>query len=89
MALKKTVVFKGIEIKDAYIKVSRFEGDKSDLSFGVSYHASANDPSFNTKTFRLKDEEQNVQFVLEGDNPVKQAYEYLKTLTEFNDAVDC
>jgi hypothetical protein len=26
---------------------------------------------------------------IEGDNPIKQAYEHLKTLPEFEGAIDC
>lgn len=89
MAINKSINFKGIEIKDAYIRISRFEGDKNKLSFGVSFHSDANAQAFDNKTYLLNDDEAGVVFVLDGDNPIKQAYQFLKTLPEFAGAVDC
>jgi hypothetical protein len=89
MALKKSINFKGIEIKDAYIRISRFDGDKNTLSFGVSFHSDPNAQAFDNKTYLLNDAEAGVVYVLDGDNPIKQAYQFLKTLPEFAGAVDC
>jgi|LakMenE18May11ns_1017448.scaffolds.fasta_scaffold9454435_1 hypothetical protein len=82
MALKKTVQFKGISVNDCYIKVWRIEGNKADLSFGVSYSANAQAEVFNSETYYCA-------HVLDGDNPIKQAYKHLKTLPEFAGATDC
>lgn len=82
MALKKTILFKGISVKDCYIKVWQFNGSKTDLSFGVSYHNTKDDEMFDSKTY-------NCKYTLESENPIKQAYTYLKTLSEFVDAQDC
>ena len=82
MALKKTVQFKGISVSDCYIKVWRVEANKTDLSFGVSYSANAQSEMFDSKTYACA-------YVLDGDNPIKQAYEHLKTLPEFSGATDC
>ena len=68
--------------EDAYLKVTSFSGSKETVSFALSI-------------FKKKDgvllQKQEYLFAmdLEGSNPIKQAYEYLKTLPEFSDAVDC
>lgn len=68
--------------EDAYLKVTSFSGSKGTISFALSI-------------FKKKDgvllQKQEYLFAmdLEGSNPIKQAYEYLKTLPEFSDAVDC
>lgn len=82
MALRQTVQFKGIEIKDAYIRVCRFGGNKENMVFGVSYQAAPDQPIFNEDSF-------NIAYVVDGDNPLKQAYTHLKTLPQFTDAKDC
>lgn len=82
MALKKTIVFKGIEIKDAYMKVWSYEGNKSELRCGVSIQVDSNGEMLDSKQYQ-------VPYTLDGENPVKQSYEYLKTLPEFEGAQDC
>lgn len=81
MALQKTTTFNGINVPNAYIRVWRFEGNKSTLSVGVEYCATATDVRFNSVTYQ-------VPFVLTGDNPIRQAYEHLKTLPDFEGATD-
>lgn len=82
MALKKTVTFKGITVQDAYIKVWRFEGEKTKMRFGVCYQADANSQPFDSVTVECP-------YSLDGENPIKQAYEHIKTLPEFAGAQDC
>lgn len=68
--------------EDAYLKVISFSGSKETISFALG-------------TFKEKDgvllQKQEYVFAidLDGPNPIKQAYEYLKTLPEFADATDC
>jgi|LauGreDrversion4_2_1035121.scaffolds.fasta_scaffold91181_1 hypothetical protein len=68
--------------EDAYLKVTSFSGSKETISFALG-------------TFKEKDgillQKQEYVFAidLDGPNPIKQAYEYLKTLPEFADATDC
>jgi len=83
MALKKTVEFKGIEVQNAYIRVWRFEGNKSEISVGVGFYKDAESEMFDSKTVKVD------SFVLGGDNPIAQAYEHLKTLPAFAGAVNC
>jgi hypothetical protein len=82
MALKKTVTYRGIEIKDAYIRVHQFEGNKNSLRIGVSYHATADSELFDAQTFV-------VPYSVEGKNPLAQAYETIKAWDLFAGATDC
>jgi hypothetical protein len=41
MALQKTMSYKGASIQDAYIKVSRFNGNKIHLYFEIDVKSSA------------------------------------------------
>jgi hypothetical protein len=82
MALKQTVRYKEIEIKDAYLKVSGFNGDKSTLQVVVTVQAASGKPIIDSNQI-------SIPYVLDGKNPIAQAYEYLKTLPDFAGAVDC
>jgi hypothetical protein len=82
MALRKTINFKSIAVNDCYIKVWRIEGNKEQISFNVSYSANSNVDAFNGESY-------SCAYVLDGNNPIKQAYEHLKTLPEFAGSVDC
>lgn len=84
MALKLDVNYKGVVIKDAYVSVAvvTLGEDKSDMSFSVQTCAEA---SSEPLTYVYK----NTSYDMDGENPFKQAYEYLKTLPEFEGAVDC
>jgi hypothetical protein len=83
MALKKTIKFKGIEIKNAYIRVWKFEGSKSEIFIGVGFYKDSESEIFDSKTFNI------TSYNLDGSNPIAQAYEHLKTLPEFAGAEDC
>lgn len=68
--------------QDAYLRVARVDATKTLATIELSYYKN-NAASFLVTryfTFTLD---------LEGPNPIKQAYEYLKTLPEFEGAVDC
>lgn len=82
MALKQTVRYKEIEIKDAYLKVSGFNGDKSTLQAVVTVQAALGKPVIDSSQI-------SIPYVLDGKNPIAQAYEYLKTLPDFAGATDC
>jgi hypothetical protein len=87
MALTKTLTlvnnFQEFSIfEDSYLKVTSFSGSKEIVSFDLS--------AFKVKDGVLLQKQEYVFAIdLEGSNPIKQAYEYLKTLPEFSDAVDC
>jgi len=84
MALKKDVVLEnGIEVDAAYIKVGTVSViAKTKMSFSVFYSVDAQKSSFKESAFERP-------YILDGENPIKQAYEHLKTLPEFAGATDC
>jgi uncharacterized protein YecE (DUF72 family) len=71
-----------IIFEDAYVKVTHVSSTKD---FAVATY------KFFKTQLGKELEERIIQFSLdlEGSNPIKQAYQFLKTLPEFSDAVDC
>ena len=69
-------------LENVYIKVTRIEGSKLELTVEVSLL-----PKKGGEPYKV----QRVTFVpdLNGSNFIAQAYQFLKTLPEFSDAVDC
>ena len=88
MALTKTLIetkdnFTGKLIKeDAYWQVETLTGTKAEFSFTVSVSACASSPTLAVVRYTFVPK-------IDGPNFFQQAYEYLKTLPEFSDAVDC
>jgi len=82
MALQKTMSYKGASIQDAYIKVSRFNGNKIHLYFEIDVKSSADasEPVYSMGY--------TADYNANGSNALTQAYEYLKTLPEFSGATD-
>ncbi len=85
MAFKKNVtsVF-GVEIQNAY---HRIEGvslmGKDKISFNLRAYVDAElFPCFSDRTFQCN-------YDLNGDNPIKQAYNHVKSLEEFINVEDC
>ena len=84
MALEKTITtVHGIEVQNAYCRV---EGlcleSKSKIKFRVRSSIDGEHPHFS-------DDEYSCDYDLSGENPIKQAYKYLKTLPTFDGATDC
>jgi len=65
-----------------YIKVVGVSGNKQQLSASVSFTCKESGKVLATKEYRFL-------LNLEGPNPIKQAYLFLKTLPEISDATDC
>lgn len=84
MALQQSITTHyGIEVPDAYFRVKYVRlQSKTEMQFSVYGYA---DPD---KQFIVESLE-SCAYDLDGDNPIKQAYEYLKTLPEFEGAIDC
>lgn len=84
MALRVNVNYKGIPVPDAYIALSALtiEHDKQSMSFNALHHAAQWAESFTGVAY-------GCPYNLEGENPYKQAYAYLKTLPEFEGYTDC
>jgi hypothetical protein len=82
MALQKTLTIKGVTIPNAYIRVGKFSGTKERYTFQVGISAAADQEAFATQ-------DHSCEVDLSGGNIVQQAYLYLKSTSEFVDAVDC
>lgn len=86
MALQKTVTTPhGFTAENAYHRVeSVMLQGKSKISFrAVAYKNQGVD------AIPFQETAHECLYNLNGDNPIKQAYTYLKTLPEFASAVDC
>lgn len=95
MALTKNISlpFHGqdVEFKNVYIKVAEIVGGKNRIEAVVELNnPKREDADADTKHAELI-EARRYAFVpvLEGSNFIAQAYDYLKTLPEFEGAVDC
>ena len=71
-----------VTIQNAYVKVIHVLATKDILTVFYAIMRSANEQSICTKTV-------DTALDLEGPNPIKQAYQFLKSLPEFSDATDC
>lgn len=83
MALKKTIdTPHGLTITDAYHRVENVVLDGKDkLSFRIVSYADPNKDHIIKKSHTCA-------YDLLGNNPISQAYAYLKVLPEFSDAED-
>ncbi len=81
MALSKTTNFKGVTISDAYHRVWATTLTKNTVSFGLGIHATADSEMIDSTSHTCS-------YDIAGENPIKQAYEHLKTLPEFSGSVD-
>ena len=86
MALKKSIVkmVYGVEVafNEAYIEVVSIDG-KTDIGIGISIFSNS------TKKVVLNRSREYFKPDFTSTNFIAQAYEYLKTLDEYSDAVDC
>jgi hypothetical protein len=84
MAIEKTVTTQhGIEVKNAYHRVEGLSVVRKDkIHFHVRSSVDGVLPHF-------LDTDYQCAYTLDGENPIKQAYEHLKTLPEFSGATDC
>lgn len=84
----KTSLTSGIEVESSYARISFLQGNKTNITFGVEYFLNKEaceegKPNFNIVYFYF------VPSVEDGSpNFIKQGYEYLKTLPEFEGAID-
>lgn len=82
MALKKTIEINGVFINNAYIRVSKFSGTKSQIHLTVDICA-------NSEAKPICRQEMQTGIKADGENVLTQAYNYIKTLPEFAGAADC
>lgn len=83
MAIKIDVKLEnGLECKGAYCRVESLSVTKQNINFSLRKYVREDLPAFDGQSYFC-------DYVLDGENPYKQAYNYLKTLPEFADAIDC
>lgn len=76
---------KNFTIQDAYYKIDSINGTKDQIEIKVAiYKDSLKQVSYAVKAYKFTPivDEESLNFI-------KQGYEYLKTLEEYADAVDC
>jgi len=85
MALQKVItvdLVTGVSVDvDSYIRVDRIDASKVDGKATVAFHAGPDNAIYRMKEY-------NVPLLLSGSNFIAQAYEHLKTLSEFSGATD-
>ncbi|MDR6581619.1 MULTISPECIES: hypothetical protein [Pseudomonas] len=84
MALALDLIYKNVEVKGAYVTVAvvTLGTDKAEMNFSVQTCA---EPNCEPLTYVYH----TTRYDMDGENPFKQAYEYLKSLPEFEGATDC
>jgi hypothetical protein len=87
MALQKTIVLKSnfntdVAFNSAYIKVDSLVGNKNQMRINLTIQDKKDGSVLNTNMYFFKP-------LLNEQNFIAQAYEHLKTLSEFADSVDC
>jgi hypothetical protein len=84
MALKKSFLTSfGVNVPDAYHRVHNVRLiTKESMNFSVQTSVDGVLPEFS-------DIQYFCDYAINGENPIKQAYEYLKTLPQFEGAIDC
>lgn len=83
MALSLDIEFRGIKIYKAYATVNTpsLSANKTEVIFCVDYRASPHNDPITSQMYEAP-------YDLEGNNPFVQAYDYLKTLEEFQGCTD-
>jgi hypothetical protein len=84
MALQKSTEIMGLSTKNAYYQVVSVKELGKNGAIAV-VHGFTND----SKEHSFYKNEFAFAYDMSGENPIKQAYEYIKTLPEFADAVNC
>lgn len=83
MAIIKDVEYKGLSAPAAYITVAipSIPLSKEAIDFGVWYRSAQGGEVFHAETH-------TAPYLIDGENPFIQAYEYLKTLPAFHGCID-
>lgn len=84
MAIRKTVDFKGITVANAYVRVTSLTINANWVRMGFSGHLMVD-----SESSPFDELVHECAYAIEGGNPVRQAYDYLKTLEKFQGAEDC
>ncbi len=87
MALSKNLKIKtnigiDVDVQNAYIKIVSVFGNKSEMTAELHICKAQGEEPLQRKTYAYT-------YQIDGSNPIKQGYEFLKTLADFSDAKDC
>ena len=83
MAISKNVELEnGIKVEAAYIKVDTLSVTKDSINCVIRKYVDVNKQAFDSEII-------TAPYTLDGANPFIQAYEYIKSLPEYTDAIDC
>lgn len=84
MALEKTITtIQSLVAENAYHRVENIQLEgKNSMSFCLRSYVSTTNPFFAEELIKCT-------YDMNGENPFKQAYLYIKTLESFKDAKDC
>jgi hypothetical protein len=82
MAIKKTLQINSVTIPECYVRVSQYQGTKTQLSFTIDFCANQD-----SKPIFQQHIETGCQ--PDGENILTQAYTRLKAMEQFADAIDC
>lgn len=90
MGLQKTIELQnGLKIENAYLRIDTVAGYKGGIDISVNSYLSK-EAFVNGQGYLEQRGEHFVPSVEEGSlNFIKQGYEYLKTLPEYTNAIDC
>ena len=81
--ITKTFPILGEASINAYIKIENFSGNKDSLTVLAVYKKDTAQGDY------IASDAYSFDYDITGVNPIEQAYNYLKTLPEFADAVNC
>lgn len=84
MTLSKTIDFKGIIVDRAYIRISGLNIHPGNYSMHFLVHNMVDSGAEPFDQFS-----EACSYNLEGGNPIRQAYDYLKTTDRFIGSEDC
>lgn len=87
MALSKTLKIKtnlgiDVDVPNAYVKIAAVFGNKSEMTAELHICKAQGEEPVQRRTYAYP-------YQIDGANPIKQGYDFLKTLPEFSDAKDC
>lgn len=82
MALKMNFEHNGVQVSEGYLRVANVNGNKNRVAFVLSYAVDADHDHLKADQFSFVPS-------MDGGNFIQQAYEHIKTLNGFQEAVDC
>jgi hypothetical protein len=82
MAFYQSCKLLGIDVVDAYVKISYLNLSKDNMMATLVWKAKPDSPTLKTNSYSLK-------YDINGENPLRQAYLQLKDNPHFEGVKDC